>query len=564
MRRVAAIVLLLCAALWPVLSHADSPPAEQLNRGVRSSDACAYNLMSEARAKTPEADALLQKAVVCAPDLPSVYFALSRAYFAPSAPALFKSIDYLVQGVNAYARNFWWSLSLSASVFFSVLLSFLAATVIVVVVRLFMDVPLLAHDISETRRLNAVLPVLVLCAFAGPLVLIACLLVLLALYMRKTDRILLYGYLVFLLVSPILLRTASVLVDAYSSGNLRAIVQANGFKGNEYALSVLDGQDSYDALFTYALTKKRQGHYEEAIALYEKLLKKGADARVYVNLGNCYIGLYNFDESRKQYLDKAEDYYNMALNVEPLAAEYYNMSQVARERLDFTKGNEYYKSALALDRNQVALYSMESARTPNRFVADETIPSSDYMDYIRQQHEKTSTFGLISLPVTFMPFFALLFFGGFYLLNTLMGERAYRCKKCSSVLCLKCEKSLAWGQMCPQCYASLIKLDESDVKERVSRLLAIYDHSRKRRNLLKLLSLTIPGLPQIFAGKIVFGFALLWSFLFFLSTPLTESVFSPGDLSGFHFFSWLAVVMAAGLWVVSQFITRERISRGWL
>ena len=563
MKRVVAIVLLLCA-LWPALSHAEGPPAEELNRGVRSSDACAYSLMSEARLNTPEADALIEKALVCAPDLPSVYFALSRAYFYPSAPALFKSIDYLVQGVNAYARNFWWSLSLATSVFFSVLLSFMAATVIVVAVRLFMDVPLLKHDISEMRRLTAILPVLVLCAFTGPLVLIACMLVLLALYMKKTDRILLYAYLVFLLLSPLLLRTASVLVDAYSSGNLRAIVQANGFKGNEYALSVLDGQDSYDALFTYALVKKRQGHYEEAIALYEKLLKKGSDARVYVNLGNCYIGLYNFDESRRKYLDKAEDYYKMALDIEPLAAAYYNMSQVARERLDFTKGNEYYKSALALDRNSVALYSMESARTPNRFVADEPLPSSDYLDYIRQRHETTSTFGLTSLPVTFMPFFALLFFGGFYVLNTLLGERAYRCRKCSAVLCWKCEKSLAWGQMCPQCYASLIKLDESDVKERVSRLLVIYDHGRKRRNMLKLLSLTLPGLSQIFAGRILSGFALLWAFLFFVSTPLTEFIFSPGDLSGYHFFSWLAVVMAAGLWGVAQFITRERISRGWL
>jgi len=563
MRRLVALSLLLCM-LWPSLSYAQGLPEEQLNRGVKHSDACAYHLMAEARLNKPDAGALLEKALACSPDLPAAYFALSKASLSFSVRGILESIDYMIQGVSAYSRNFWWSFSLAASLFFSLVLSFIVAVMLVVITRLFRDIPLLTHDIAESRRMSAVLPVLLLLAFTGPLVLMGCLLVLLALYMKKTDRILLYFYLLVLLFSPLIFRTASFFVNSYSSGTLKAIVQTNDFQGNRYALSVLDGNDDYDALFAYALALKHEGRYEDAIALNERLLRKRPDARVYVNLGNCYVGLYHFDDSRKSYLDKAFDYYMKALTIKPLASAYFNLAQVSRERLDFKGGNEYYKSALGLDRDAVALYSLESSRNPNRFVADETLPAAALWKDMRGRYGKTSALGMTPVPVMLFPVFALLLFAGFYLLDTRMRERAYRCRKCSKILCAKCERSLVWGQMCPQCYASLIKLDELDVKERVSRLLAIYNHGRSRRNMLKVLSFTLPGIPQIFSGRILSGFALLWPFLFFVSMPLTQSVFSPGDLSGYRLLSWLTVAMAAGLWTASQFITRERISRGWL
>ncbi len=562
-RQLLAISLLVCV-VFPSFCRAEGTPEEQLNRGVRNSDACAYHLMAEAGMNKPEAERLLEKAVTCAPDLPAAYLALSRASFSFSGQGMLKSINYLIQGMTAYFRNFWWSFSLAASLFFSLVFSFIVAVGLVIVTRLAADVPLLAHDISESGPRAATLLVLLLAAFAGPLVLIGGLLVLFSVYMSKPDRILVYLYLLFLLCSPLLFQTASEFVNAYSSGSLKAIVQANGFQGNRYALSVLDGDDDYDALFTYALALKREGRYEDAIALNEKLLRERPDARVYVNLGNCYIGLYNFEESRKSYLGKAFGYYTKALNVRPVASAYYNMSQVAREQLDFTNGNSYYKSALGLDRDAVALYSMESSRNPNRFTADETLAPAALWKYIRNRYGKISALGMTPAPVVFLPFFSLLLFGGYYLLNMRLKEKAYRCRKCSTILCAKCETSMAWGQMCHQCYASLVKLDELDVKERVSRLLTIYNHGRNRRNTMKVLSFTLPGLSQIYAGRMLSGFAFLWPFLFFVSLPLTQSVFSPGGRSGFGFFSLLGISLAAVLWGAAQYITRQRISRGWL
>ena len=59
-----------------------------------------------------------------------------------------------------------------------------------------------------------------------------------------------------------------------------------------------------------------------------------------------------------------------------------------------------------------------------------------------------------------------------------------------------------WGQMCPQCFRSLIKLEEIEVKERVAQLLSIYEHQKRRRDIMKLLSFIIPGSSQVYAGKV--------------------------------------------------------------
>jgi hypothetical protein len=47
--------------------------------------------------------------------------------------------------------------------------------------------------------------------------------------------------------------------------------------------------------------------------------------------------------------------------------------------------------------------------------------------------------------------------------------------------------------------------------------------------------------------------------------PVTNAVFVPNNTIVSHgFFSWAALYLAAVLFFVSNFITRKRISRGWL
>jgi hypothetical protein len=47
---------------------------------------------------------------------------------------------------------------------------------------------------------------------------------------------------------------------------------------------------------------------------------------------------------------------SQSLEIKPLASAYYNLSQLYRESLDFTKGNEYFKLALETNRDAVSDY----------------------------------------------------------------------------------------------------------------------------------------------------------------------------------------------------------------
>jgi tetratricopeptide (TPR) repeat protein len=565
MRKTLAVAL-LCLFLMPVVSGADDFYESQLNHGITNSDAYSYLLIEQSREQGARSEELLQKALAYSPDLPAVYFALSRASFSLSGEGILKSVDYIVQGVAAYSRNFWWSFTLTTSLFFSLILSFLLSIAILIAVRLFADVPLLAHDLTEGNLHPGVLAAFFLVSLFGPLLFFAGLLLLLGLYMKKSDKTVVYLFCVFLLCCPLVLTSASRLVSAYSSGIVRSVVDVNESQDNEYALSTLANDTDFVPLFSYALALKREGRYDEAIAAYKRLLQTGQHPRAYVNLGNCYVGLALSNQQRgTDYFEQALQNYRTAVDIRPLASAYYNLSEISRDMLDFTKGDEYFRLALAADRTAVSEYRAFYSRNPNRVVADAVLPSDMLRDYIWQRPYRAFTFGITRTPSSVLSVFSLVLLAAFYFLDGYLARRAYRCRKCGAILCSKCEKGLLWGQMCPQCYGSLIKLDELDAKERISRLLAIYAKQRRRRSTLKLMSFILPGLPQIFAGKILKGFVFLWPFLFFLIVPVMNSIFVPNNTLVSHsFFSWAAVYFAAVLYFISNFITRQRISRGWL
>ncbi len=564
MKRMAGFIL-LCLIIFPARSGGEEPYEACLNKGIRNADAYSYVLIEQSREKRAEASALLKKALTYSPDLPAVYFELSKASFSFSASGTLDSIDYIFQGINAYSRNFLWSFVAAGSVFLGVILSFVCAIAVIIAIRLFGDAPLLAHDMRENPSRAFLLLGLIVVSIPGPFLFLLGLLILLGLYMKKTDRVVVYLFCLFLFLSPLVFKTASLFFNTLTSAKVKAIVAVNEAKDNNYALSVLNTSDDYAALFSHALALKREGHYDEAIAVYNRLLENRQDPRVYVNLGNCYVGLYNFEEGKKYNLEEAMKYYVAAASIKPLASEYYNLSQISREMLDFTKGDEYFRSALALDRVAVAGYRAVAGRNPNRLTMDETLTFSDLWDYVRARPNEVSLLGITAFPPPVISLLAFLLLASFYSLDRSLKQRAYRCRKCDTILCALCEKRLMWGQMCPRCYGSLIKLDEIDVRERVARLLSIYERQRKRRDAMKILSFILPGSAQIYAGRILYGFLFLWPFLFFLSIPLVNSIFVTESTFFSHdFLNYAALFMAVIVYGFSNLITRRRIARGWL
>ncbi len=564
MRKLLTIITLYLL-FSPGVSAGEEFYENQLNSGIRNYDEYSFVLIKQAHENRAEASKILQKAITSSPDLPAVYFEMSKASFSLSSGAILDVIDYIIEGINAYFRNFWWSFTLAGVLFFSLVFSFLLTIILILITRLPGDISLISHDIKEDNSNVLFLPGLVLLSIISPLFFLAGILILLSIYMRKIDRIVVYLFLVFLLFSPLILKTSSLFINAPSSGKIKSIVQVNESKGNNYAISALKNNNDYTALFSYALALKRAGSYEEAIAIYNRLIDTRPDPKVYVNLGNCYVGLYNLEEEKKFNLEEAVKYYSMAINIKPLASAYYNLSQISRELLDFKKGDEYFVSAVAADRTAVSSYRTIYGRNPNRLVVDETLTFDELWDYVTAKSERVSSFGMTIIPVSLISVMSLALIAAVYLLNKRLKSKAYRCRRCSTILCTKCEKRLMWGQMCPQCYRSLVKLDEQDSRERVATLLSIYAHQKKRRDTMKILSFILPGASQVYAGKILYGFIFMWPFLFFLLIPLTNSIFiTDSSLLSHGFFKWTAVFIAVLLYIVSNMITRQRIAKGWL
>ncbi|RPJ04297.1 MAG: tetratricopeptide repeat protein, partial [Deltaproteobacteria bacterium] len=364
-------------------------------------------------------------------------------------------------------------------------------------------------------------------------------------------------YILFLISSPLLLYMFSLVFSSSSSGEFKAVVEVNESKGNIYALSLLGNRKGPDDLFSYALALKRTGKYEQAIEIYDRLIRSDPNPLVYNNLANCYFAMNDFERAKELYL-KAKD-------LKPLPSALYNLSQAYRETLDFNRGEENFLAAQALNREAVSQYRAIVGRNPNRIVIDETLSFSALLRHARNRVVRSSSFGLSVLPPLFIPVVALIMLIFFIISDRSFRSWAYRCTRCGKILCSRCEKHILWGHMCLQCYRSMVKIEELDSRERIARLLAVYEHRRKRRSVIKFFSFLLPGVPQIYAGRVLQGFLFLWPFVFFIFIPVFDSFFSM-EMSGFShvWLNILSLIFLTITYVLSNILTRRRIAKGWL
>jgi len=557
MKRLTVLVL-LCLMLLPGLSRAEDFFESQLNRGIRNSDIYSFLLMQEARGNRIQAISLLSRANEYSPDLPAVYFSLAKEKFSLSSAGILTSVDYIIAGFDAYTRNFWWSFSLAGGVFFSLVLSFILVMLIIAAIRSISDLPLIAHEIIESKQNIYPLIALLLLSLISPLLFLAGILVILGLYMSRMDRFVVYLFLITLLCSPFLFRAASLFMQVASSGEMKAMVAVNESRDNTYALTSLKGTEEPAALFSYALALKRTGLYDEALAAYRPLLTMHPDVRAlaYVNIGNAYVGLNDMEDALQSY--------QRAVNLRPIASAYFNLSAVSRELLNYEKGNEYYRKAVEINRVAVSRFQAVAARTPNRIVADETLSFPALWNFAKETRGATSTFDLVVLSAWANTFAACALIIALYYLSTSSRNKAYRCRRCNSISCPRCEKHIMWGKMCSCCFRSLVKLDETEVKERVARLMSIYRHQKRRRGIMRGLSFLLPGAAQIFGGKVLYGFLFMWPFLFLLLLPFTNAYLSSGPLISHWVVNSFSLLFAACVYVLSNIVTRQRIAKGWL
>jgi hypothetical protein len=110
----------------------------------------------------------------------------------------------------------------------------------------------------------------------------------------------------------------------------------------------------------------------------------------------------------------------------------------------------------------------------------------------------------------------------------------------------------------------LIKLDELDARERITRLQTVYGYQMRRRKILNLLSFLLPGAAYIYAGYVLKGFFILWPFLFLLLVFVISSIFVVGMPYFPHLWlNWGIFFLAVAFYLVSNFIVQRRLAKGW-
>ena len=526
----------------------------RLDRGLRNTEPYSYLLIEMARQERSGAEELLSKAKKFSPDLPVVYFKLSKESLSLSTPRIFEGVDYFRQGINAYGRNFWFEFDLAGLFFLSLILSVMLSMVITATVRFPEESRLLLHDMGEDKRKYLFLAALILVSFFGPFAFLAALLFMLGIYFKKMDKAVVYIALLSLLLHPLFLRIGNSFLSA-PSPQLRAIVSVNERRDNGYALQVLRNKDDFASAFSYALALNREGRYHEAVGIFKTLTERYNDPRPYVNLGNSYYGLGD--------KEAAVGAYEASLTIRPLPSALYNLSQIYRERLDFPKGDEYFLKAAKLDQESVFGFTSFSGSSPTRFVVDEIIPTSDFWGYVTESLNAggawTTARGSSSTLI------AIVMVPLFYTISRRLKYRAQRCKRCGAVFCSRCSRVIAWHEMCRQCQSSLIRIEELESRERTARLLALYQRQTKRRRTVKMLSYLMPGLGQIYAGRIFPGFLLLLGGMFFLITSVLVLFSFVGPFPFTH--EWIipfALVFLGMFYIISLVHLRKGLRKGWL
>jgi tetratricopeptide (TPR) repeat protein len=523
----------------------------RLDRGLRNTEPYSYLLIKMARHERSKAEELLLKAKKFSPDLPVVYFELSKESLSPFSPRIFEAIDYFRQGINAYERNFWFELDLAGLCFSSLILSLFLSLATTAMVRFPDGAQLLLHDMREDKRKYIFPPALIVLSFFGPFAFLGSLFFLLGIYFKKNDKAVVYIALFSLFLYPLFLRTWDIFLSA-PSPELRAIVEVNERRDNRYALRVLRNRDDFASAFSYALALKREGWYQEAAGIFKTLTEQYRDPRLFLNLGNSYYGMGDRDAAIRAY--------EASLNIRPIPSAFYNLSQIYREKFDFPKGDEYFLEAATLDQESVAFFRSISGSSPNRFVVDETIPSPDFWGYVSKKSRMngaTWTAGEGSALI------ALIMTPLFYAVNRRVKHKAYQCTRCGMVFCSRCSRAFIWHEMCRQCQSSLIRIEETESKERIARLLAIYQRQTKRRRNARLLSYLMPGIGQIYAGRILPGFLLLWGGMFFIIHLVLVPVTGPFPFT--H--EWtipFAMVFFAAFYIISHIHLRKGLRKGWL
>lgn len=513
-----------------------------------------YLLLEEAGKKSgTESIKLIEKAIRVSPNDPAAYFELFDKTLSLQPQEFFHSLNHLFKGIAVYPRSFWWFFNLTGILSGALLTALVLIPIIIALTRLPLDIPLMAHEIQENTRTAGYLLVL-LPSLLGPYYFLASLCFLSFLHLKERPRYAGYLLLIALMFAPLPTAYLNSYLSASSSPEIKAAVAVNEGRSNAYAIETLKAKQEIPLKFSYALALQKEGRIRAAAEEYRKLISLKKDPRFYINLGNCYAAMKR--------LNKAMDMYKTSISIKPLPSAYYNLSMLAREKLDFTAGDGYFQQASNMDFDRIAQFRELRNDTKTLDLMDETLSTRELLSFAVGQGLKDAKIFSLNGPLVLMAFslllIVMLFMSGD---STAM---ATRCRKCGKLYCAACERRMPRGGMCTECFRSMISF-ESNPAERVDTIVKTHNYLKKRRRILNILAFTIPGITLLYVGRVFSGIFFAFIFLFSASALILSEFFRFNIYPYSH--SWLTFVLALILilsYLSGNLYTMRRLKKGWL
>jgi len=494
----------------------------------------------------------LEKSILLDPGFPDAYFTLSKIKFRQYDPdALF----YLVQGVRAVLGRFSTQSLLAVNGLLTAALLLPMLATIASISFAVRYLPFLAHKVAEflSTRFNAALPratafLLILMPFAllPGFVAGVCLLIAMTWYfMHRREK-----FMVMAMIAPFVLlglfspkiKQFNPLADPGSFTHLAS--KAMYYAGDTSLIKTIEQTPAPDLQSekhnVLGLLHYRQENYDTAASHFLNAIEKRPDQIMgYINLGNVYYAQGMYEKALEGYRKAAQ-----VDDTDPVGQ--YNLAQAYIKTLLMAESSKALKKAASGGIEEVKRTNAAIVR-PLVQVYPKTFSNAELWQIARIEgltHDKDFLSEMLQpLIRTSVKASAWFFLGTLLMAFILTGafrkkSLTFQCSNCGELTCDDCCTDMAGTYLCKSCAGvvdgvSSDKVIEALLRQRRHGVLV------RRRKGIRMLTVWLPGMRDIYYGHITRGVVLTLIFSFSVIQLWSR---------GYIVKDWNSLVIPEGLW----------------
>ncbi len=518
---------------------------ERLVRGAR---------LALAEGSFQEAAILLERSMDSDPSEAAPHFLMARLLWRRDKRNVLLALRFLVGGTILAWQSRITRQVLLGNLLGDLIHAFQLSLGVLAVVLVFRCHSLAAHDARHRFRLRlapagqVALLVALLLPFALGLGIVwtaLLILVLCAPYLRGRDRAVFSIMMLVLGLLPIANREVARanLIAASPRAILAEEVEA-GARGEESLAQVRQWSSEAPGAFvpTYlqGLLQKRRGE----LAAAEQALRRAtglAPGRPapWVALGNVRSLQGDRDGALEAYAKAGTALAGSAL-------AHRNMAFIYLERFEFDRARQEFEEAFRLDPRLVSAVSSPRSARAGAFLADERLGDTELREALTpsrpQEEALAAAIGVGTLgrvPLRALPLAAGVALLAFWVVAR-WGRgiaQARSCDQCGKVFCRRCQTGMPAEQLCAACAAVIHLRQGIGASLMVQRRWEVEAFQERRRWVVGILGLCLPGAGHLYLGRPLGGFLLLLPALFFLSqlfvgTLVWRPLPLPSEMSG--------------------------------